>query len=93
MRLIACVDGPWGKPLWQARGASPWGEPYGVGRHWTLGMALGAPLGGVGDRLNDCEFVMALGAFFFGKNELPTPTLPLVAHYPEDAEEAAADRR
>jgi hypothetical protein len=38
VRLVACVDGPWGEPL---------GPPYGVGRRWTLGMALAAPLSGV----------------------------------------------
>ena len=47
---VAGVDGPWGRPVGQARGAnSSWGEPlfgppYRVGRHWTLEMALGAPL-------------------------------------------------
>ena len=61
------MDGPWGKPVGQARGAnSSWGEPlfgppYRVGRHWTLEMALGAPLVECGS-WNDCGFGMALGA-------------------------------
>ena len=55
----------------QARGAnSSWGEPlfgppYRVGRHWTLEMALGAPLVEC-ESWNDCGFGMALGAALQG---------------------------
>eukprot|EP00976_Prorocentrum_cordatum_P062027 1176556-Prorocentrum_minimum.AAC.1 len=62
VRLVACVDGPWGKPVGQALGAARWGWTS-----WDAGDGPGGTTRWSEDRWNDCEFVMVLGASPWGR--------------------------